>query len=495
MSEPAARRIGTALAVATVVVGRWLALLATAYFSLFHWMRSEYLEFSHVWQYGLPLLDPRVTAALLWWGLHSLFLGLVLVPLARWLADRLPEQGAVRWAAWGALALGLGTRGIAGPIVMRAAVAQPVALLPGGGELTGGMLIDTALARGVIALTEAWWLLAALVVVLRAARGTAAAAWLKGWRAALVLVLYALVQSPEAAYFLTAGGPRGATMSLPLLAYQLGFGAQEFGYASVLTMLMGGIVLLGTLFVLAGPGSSAAGEDASTGPSAGTVWLWWGAPLLVLAPLVVAVYRNPAEPVGESRLPVWLGVSLLTATGAAGWTCLLLAPLSRILEDSSRFRRAGLLGPMLLPSLVWILPSVRVFGEQKGWIDAVIPCAGLVFGAPYLYLGLGMLNLGRMRSVIPSRALGVAALAVAWATWTDVLNPLMLTQTGGGAQLLPTGMVWKLSTHLWTSPLSAPGWGAAWIGASALALAATVLLLCNRDERPNPPQQADPSRL
>lgn len=481
-SKGLSRRLPRLLALLTVGGGRWLALLATAYFSLFHWMRSEYLVFSHVWQYGLPFLDPRVFAALLWALQYWTFLVLVALPIARWLSARLPAHGLAWWLAAVGLSIGLGTRGVVGPLIVRAVTAQPVRILPGGGEAFPSPLVETSQARWIVALAEAWWLVPLLVVLLSRLRGTAGGALLRGWPLPALLGLYALVQAPDAPYLLTAGGPRGATTNLQLLAFQLAFGAQEFGYASVLTVLMAGAALpIGgwILWKLRSPACRSTGDRPTHEPAhRGPHWPWALLPLVSLGLLVLARARNPPEVVGEAQLTGWILASALTALLAAGWA----VPIARCLLDWLQERSTSLgrlalgLLPVVFAPLVWVLPAVRVVGDQQGWPDALAAPVALVVAAPYLYLCVAVLALGRHTGLSQKRVILAAGAAVAWGTWTDLTVPLMLTQQAQNARHLPSAMVWSLSSHLWRSPLSVPGWPAAWLGGVLLALAGLLIL-------------------
>ncbi len=505
--EPRTKPGLTAAALLTLFVGRWLALGATVYFSFFHWMRSEYLVFSHVWQYGLPLLDPRVTAALLWALQFWVFLVLLVLPAARWLAARLPFQGTGWWLAAAGLSLALGTRGVVGPLVTRAVTAHPVRILPGGGEDLLSPLTEVHLARWIVALTEAWWLVPLLAVALRQLENTPVSWLRRGWPLLALLGLYALLQAPDAPYLLTGGGPRGATTNLQLLAFQLAFGAQEFGYASVLTTLLccvgllGGGVLLRALRTV--PPSAERPAPRSVSP--GMEWSWVMLPAASLVVLALAWSRNPPETSADPQFPIHALTSFAGAIAAAGWSAVLIAALWNWMRAASfrRVRTAWALLPVVFPPLVWVLPAVRVLGEQQGGVDVVAGPAGLVFGVPYLYLGLAVLAIGRCAGLSERRAMLAAGAAVAWGTWTDLTLSLMLTQQAQNVVHLPSAMVWNLSLHLWRSPLSVPGWPIAWLGGTLFALA-TLTLLHERppqpaaagvdDELDDPSQPAYPSR-
>ena len=509
MSRSAAPYQGVCALAAGLLVGlRWIALLATGVLSLFLW--GDILRYCRTWNLQLALTDPRVASALLWWLQWGLFLAFVLAPLAQWLAARMPERGWPRWAALSALAIGMGTRGIVGPLVARAAVAFPVRALPGGGEELRGLLTEPYSARWVVALTEAWWLLPFLVVAFRAAGTTAVASrqtarWIRA-----LLCLFALGQSFDAPYLLTAGGPRGATANLQFLAFHEGFGAarEEFGYASLLAAFLclaalPAGVLLGRLLralALSAAGGSAlepgadgaaacleggpqpagrrgrAGTDAAgrvapgISPAAGRP-AWVLGIAVALGPLCIAWLRNPAVEAGAGHPWGWAGASLATTAAAALWTALLALPLSRWLgrTDIRPAVRFLVVGPALLPGLAYLLPLVRPLGRVSPLAYAAAGPVLLVLAAPYLYLAAAAALALRVRGHGTRRIVGAAAAIAAWATWTDLLLPVAMSPVQHPVALLPAGMAWALSTNLWRSPLSVPGWPLAWLGGALLA--------------------------
>jgi len=439
---------------------RWLALGATLYLSLHHWMRAGYWEFSGAWQYGLVLLDPRVSAALVWWVIRTAFLAFVLLPAAEWLTRQLPTSGRARAVAAVALAIGLGTRGIVGPLIARAAVAAPATLLAGDGEQVQSWLTHPYAARWLVMLTEAWWLLPFLVLALHLTAPTQPTR-AEGWRKRGLLALFALLQSVDAPYLLTAGGPHRATSNLQLIALQEGWGRQEFGYASAIAVLlcfasMAGAWLLPTSNPSEAP-LPAGNERRHSGP-----WIALGA--LCLAPLAIAALRR--IPWSHEAAPV---IALLATLGivaaAAMWTAALGVSLPAVRPGfRSRLARAAL----LFPFLILVLPLVRPLGVGTG-VAALSLVLGMVCLAPYLGLSAWTAAALRARGATAQSAFLTTAVVVAWATWTDLTLPLLLSQRQEVWLPLQGWMLWDLATHLRPSPLSVPGWSVIWLGGSLLA--------------------------
>lgn len=445
---------------------RVVALLAVIYLSLHHWMREGYWEFSGIWHYGLPLLDPRVPAALLFGLLSAVFWNCLALPVALWLAARIPPDAAGRRLVVVVLALGLGTRGVVGPLIMRAAAGAPLVVALPGAIGASSALAHPYAARWLVLLTQLWWMLPLLI----------AAFWLIGWPAARqprvlrtirgLLVAYAMCQPLDAAYLLTAGGPHGATQSLTLIAFQEGFGRQEFGYASVLTALMC-LALLPVAWFLR-LGLPAASEQEPSPPTTRSAWRVLG--LLVLLPLACAAVRVP----GRISVPssAWLaaGVSLGLALAGGAWSAFLsggLVPNS--LPQARGLRAVAKYWALLFPPLVLVLPMIRPWGYHTGVTEAGVLCLGMVVFAPHLALAVGLRQLLAVREVAPRAAQRIAGLAVAWAIWSELGVDLMLSQTRHAALPLQGWLVWELSTVLRASPLAVPGWPLAWAGGTLLA--------------------------
>ena len=442
---------------AALVIGlRWLLLAAVAFLSLHQWVREGDFGWSGLRQLALPVIDPRVPAALLWWLLETAVLVLVAVPLAERIARWIPAGGRCRTLAIGVLAVGLGTRGVVGPLVMRAACASPAAFVPGGGEAVRSWLASPYGARWMVALADLWWLLPALVVLLRLLG--------PGWRAQRrasygLLAGWALLQSGDAAYLLTAGGPHGATMNLSLLAVTEGFGRNELGYASALALLLGLASLpLGAWLERLTP--SAEGPPSPRVPAVGCRWRLLG--LLSLVPLLCAWLRNPPSAV-PGLLPLAAIVSLAITATAAVWTVLLAVAL----PVNSRRNFLGT-GALFLPSLVLVLPMIRPWGYRIGAVEIWALVAGMVVCAPYLGLAWLVLRLVRGR-VSHGAAVAAAAAVVAWGMWTDLSLPLLLSVRSHALLPLQGRIVWELSTRWEASPLSVPGWPLAWVLGSGLA--------------------------
>ena len=446
---------------AAVVIGlRWLLLAAVAFLSLHQWGREGDFGWSGFRQLALPVVDPRVPAALLWWLLETAVLVLVAVPLADRIARWLPVGGRCRTLAIGALAVGLGTRGVVGPLVMRAACASPAAFLPGGGEAVRSWLASPYGARWIVALADLWWLLPALVVLLRLLG--------PGWRAHCRIIYgllagWALLQPGEAAYLLTAGGPPGATMSLSLLAVTEGFGRNELGYASALALLLGLASLpFGAWVERLAPAAEV--PAGATVRAVGCRWRLLG--LLSLVPLLFAWLRNPPGAV-PGLLPLAAAVSLAITATAAVWTVLLATalPANPRNDRVATFLRTGAL---FLPSLVLVLPMIRPWGYRMGAAEVVALAAGMVVFAPYLGLAWLVLRLVRGRAS-HGAAVAAAAAVVAWGTWTDLSLPVLLSVRSHPLLPLQGRIVWELSTRWEASPLSVPGWPLAWVLGSGLA--------------------------
>ena len=119
-------------------LARWLTIPALLWLSLHHWTSWGYWERSGAWNFGLILIDPRTASAALQWVAHGVLFALVLPPAADRIAARIPAGGALRWGWLVLLALGLGTRGIVGPLLMRAALASPLELTAGGDAVHPG---------------------------------------------------------------------------------------------------------------------------------------------------------------------------------------------------------------------------------------------------------------------------------------------------------------------------------------------------------------------
>ena len=446
-----------------VVGSRWLGLLAVLYLSLFHWMREGYWEFSGVWQYGLPLLDPRVPAALLWWAITSAFWILLLLPLGLFLADRMPTGGRWQQMALGGLALGLGTRGIVGPLVVRAAVGSPQELLPGGGEQLRSWLMEPYAARWLVALTQAWWILPLLIVGLWLLGPEVVARPRTRWAIRGVLAAFALLQPIDAPYLLTAGGPHGATQSLLLLAFREGFGREEFGYACVLTVVLCLVsVPLGFLvksLIHSVHPQPVLCPRTTRGP-------WLALVLLMLLPLGVAVQRNAGIPTFSGSVGSAAAVSLGLACMGGIWTGGLGAALSGIRKG----RTAGLLyGTLMFPLLVIVLPMIRVWGYRSGLPEILAMLLGLLVLAPHLSFSLLSAALLRQRGAAMREIVPVVTLLAAWSTWTELGLDVMLSQHNHAWLPLQSRIAWELATVLRPSPLTTPGWPLVWAGGTILA--------------------------
>jgi hypothetical protein len=437
-------------------------------------MRAGYWEFSGVWHYGLPLLDPRFAAALEFWAISTGFWTLLVLPLALWLVGRVPADTAGKTLVALVLAIGLGTRGVVGPLIVRAALGAPMALMLPGAPGDPSWLTNPYLARWAVLLTELAWVLPFLV----------AALWLLGpetanrprslWMIRGLLAGYALLQPLDAPYLLTAGGPHGATQSLLLLAYQEGFGRQEFGYASTLAILLS-VAALPVAVVLSRQMREL--PEPEPMPTAANSNWWWSLVLLGLIPLVVAWRRNPASVAWPA--PTWSAglVSLTLAIASGGWTGI----LGNVLVDARKGNRRLLplvaeYWMLLLPTLTLVLPLIRPWGYQTGPVEVVVLVLGLVFLAPYLLLSVLTNSLLRRRAALPRNACVIAGLVVAWTTWTELGLGLMLAQAQHAWLPLQAWMVWDLSTTLRSSPLGVPGWPLAWLGGTLLAWGALVRL-------------------
>lgn len=480
---------------------RWLALLATFFLSLHHWMRAGYWEFSGIWQYGLPILDPRFAAALIWWLLSAAFWVLVALPLANWLAQQLPVPASSRdlRIATAVLALGMGTRGVVGPLILRAAFGLPMTLM-GPGEPPTSALNSPYLARWLVLLAQAWWVVPLLVAGL----------WLLGprttsrpsvrWAIRGLLIFFALCQPIDAAYLLTAGGPHGATQSLPLLAFQEGFGRQEFGYASVLTVLLCFAVLPLAPFLCVPlrpvPSTPRGSSDDGQQSTARRVW-----PMLAVVgmlPLLLAWSRQPVKL--TAPLGAWLAmsISLILAVTSGLWSGALGGALARSGgQTECRVREWARNSALLFPAMVLILPMIRPWGYRTGVAEAGLLVLGMVVAAPHLLLSTVTAELLLRRGSPTRLASRVSGLVVAWAVWTELGVDLMLSQTLHSLLPLQGWMVWNLSTALRASPLAVPGWTLAWVGGTALAWVALDQLFSVAISSPNTSDQipAQPSEL
>jgi hypothetical protein len=467
---------------ALVALGsRWLLLAAVLFLSLHQWAREGDWERGGLRQLALPLLDPRVPAALLWWLLETAVLVLVALPLAARLARWIPGRGRSRLLAIGVLAVGLGTRGVVGPLLMRAVFASPAAFLPGGGDAVRSWLTSPYGARWIVALTDLWWLLPALAVLLRLL-GT-------GWRAHRrsilgLLAAWALLQPGDAAYLLTAGGPHGATMNLSLLALLEGFGRNELGYASVLALLLGLASL--PLGVLA---ARLVGSERTVvnSPAPGSGWRWVVLGLLVAAPLVFGWLRTPPSSVPRALLDA-AGVSVVVAAAGAAWTVLVAAALPA-LPQTGGFTTFLRTSPLFLSSIVLVLPMIRPWGYRTGATEVLALLVGMVVLTPYLGVGWLTLSLVRRRASYGS-ALAAAAAVVAWGTWTDLSLPVMLSLRPHALLPLQGRIVWELSTRWGSSPLAVPGWPIAWLGGGVLAGIAIAAILRANDQEIEPSGRA-----
>lgn len=473
MTERSRSSMRWVVAMARCALGlRWLAFAVLLFLSVHHWMRVGYWEFSGVWQYGLVLLDPRVSAALVWWLIQTAFLLLVLLPAAQWLSERLPTAGPARIAASLALAIGLGTRGVVGPLVVRAAVAAPALLHSGDGEQIRSWLTEPYAARWLVALAESWWLLPFLALALRFTSPRRASS-AETWRFRGFLALATLLQSIDAPYLLTAGGPRGATSTLQLIAFQEGWGRQEFGYASVIAVLLGLACLAAACLIPC----SAAGPPPSMSPSTNRgVALWALLGLCMLAPLVGACSRGLAwihalPPAATVAATFW-GV-----TAASVWTSALGTSLAHSLPASAGVRSRLAYAGLLFPGLLLVLPLIRPLGIQSGAVAAGTALLGAVCLTPYLGLAAAAARGIADAGVGARRTLPLTAGIVAWAVWTDLTLPLLLSQGQDALLPLQGWMLWDLAAHLRPSPLSVPGWSVAWVGGSLLAGFAAFRLL------------------
>lgn len=464
---------------------RWGALAATGFLSLHHWMRAGYWEFSGVWHYGLPLLDPRFAAALEFWAISTGFWTLLVLPLAVWLAERVPAEATGKTFVAFVLAVGLGTRGVVGPLIMRAALGAPLALALPRASSAPGWLSNPYLARWAVLLTQLGWVLPFLV----------AALWLLGpettrrsriqWAIRGLLAGYALLQPLDAPYLLTAGGPHGATQSLLLLAFQEGFGRQEFGYASTLAILLS-VAALPLAVLLSYPLRELPAPEAA--PTAAPWRGWWSVALLGLVPLGIAGLRNPAFAAWPT--PVWTAslVSLTLAVAGGGWSGFLERALNGAREENRRpLPQVAEYWMLLLPTLTLVLPMIRPWGYQTGWAEGLVLFADLVILAPYLLLSRVTHRLLGRRAVRPQTAGAIAAAVVAWATWTELGLGLMLSQAQHAWLPLQSWMVWDLSATLRASPLGVPGWPVAWLGGTLLAWGALIRLFqAPMDSSPGP---------
>lgn len=450
---------------------RWLSFLATLFLSLHHWMRAGYWEFSGVWQYGLPLLDPRFAAALVWWLLSAAFWVLVALPFANWLAQQLPANLRDHPTAMAVLALGMGTRGVVGPLILRAAFGLPMMLMAPGDSRTSA-LNSPYLARWLVLIAQAWWVVPLLVVSLWLLGPRTASRPSVQWAIRGLLALFALCQPMDAAYLLTAGGPHGATQSIPLLAFQEGFGRQEFGYASVLTVLTCFAVLLLAPFIRVPPCPvpSASGGFSGDGQPSTMRRIWPILAVVFLLPLLLAWTRQPAELTVPSGAWPATSMSLILAVLSGFWSGTLGTALARSgRQPECRVREWARNSALLFPATALILPMIRPWGYRSGTAEAVLLVLGMVVAAPHLLLSTAtaelLLRTGRP-VLLASR---VAGLVVAWAVWTELGVALMLSQSQHALLPLQAWIVWNLSTAMRASPLAVPGWTLAWAGGIGLA--------------------------
>lgn len=478
---------------------RWLALLAALFLSLHHWMRAGYWEFSGIWQYGLPLLDPRFAASLVWWLLSAAFWILVALPVASWLAQQLPASSRDHRIALAVLALGMGTRGVVGPLILRAAFGLPMTFM-GPGDSRTSALNSPYLARWLVLTAQTWWVVPLLVVGL----------WLLGprtmshpavrWAIRGLVALFALCQPIDAAYLLTDGGPHGATQSLPLLAFQEGFGRQEFGYASVLTVLTCFLVfpLAPFLRVPLRPPLSAPNGYSDERQASPLRRIWPILSVLILLPLLLAWTRQPAELTAPPGAWLATSMSLILAVTSGLWSGALGGALARSDEQTGgRVSEWVRNSALLFPATDLILPMIRPWGYRTGSAEVGVLILGMVVAAPHLLLSTVTAELLLRRGCQALLASRVAGLVVAWAVWTELGVDLMLSQTQHALLPLQGWMVWNLSTTMHASPLAVPGWTLAWAGGTALAWLALDQLFRAARARPSTsdPTPASPSEL
>lgn len=459
------------LAGGSMLVLRWLALLATLYLSLHHWMRAGYWEYSGIWQYGLPLLDPRFAGALVWWLISTSFWVLVALPAAQWLARQLATRDLDGRVPSVVLALGLGTRGAVGPLLIRAVCGSPLALARPGAA-PESLLDHSVSARWLVLLTQSWWVIPLLVVTLRLLGVRTTEQRSVRWLICALLAVFAFLQPPDAAYLLTAGGPHGATQSVLLLALQEGFGREEFGYASVLAV-MGCIVVIPLAPFLRAPilrTPFVDRQECREVPQMAHLlpWLLLGGASLAIP--ILAWQHNPGMPSAPSDVWRAASISLLLAAASGLWSGYLGRILTAQRDRSLAFRSELFRNtPLLFPSLVMILPLLRPWGYRAGVGEGFLLVVGMVFAAPHLLISATVQELLRRRGVAAALALRAAGLAVGWAVWTELSTDLMLSQSPHPLLPLQGWMVWKLSTSVYASPLAVPGWLLAWVGGVFLA--------------------------
>lgn len=452
---------------AVILLFRWGGALLTGYLSHFRWLRPEALEYAGIWHYGLPLVDPRFASALLWALIYAAFLYLILIPAAAFLARRLPSGGMPRGAAICALALGLGTRGLAGPLLLRSVLATPPGVSEGPEP---SILAGAAGARAAVAVSDAWWLLPLLVVLFHLLPALASAAARPRWLP--VVLAWSLLQPGESAYLLTAGGPVGATTCLSLLAFNESFGKQEFGYGAVLTVLMlpAALLLVWSLLRLK---AGASPEHACPETVAGATWPWLLAPCAMGAPFLLAAgfgrLSSAPEPPGGAPV-LW---SLLLTAGAVLWT----VPVVRLLDPlpARSPARLSALAALGLPVLAWVIPLTRLSWERGAGLAGFTLFGGLLGAAPALAWAWPAAAYGRSWEQ-PLRWSACAWVA-AWAAWTEGLLPIMLTREMEALRPLPAAMAWEIATTLPPSVLAISGWPELWLGGTILAAGALSVLM------------------
>ncbi|MGI8646057.1 MAG: MFS transporter [Nocardioides sp.] len=199
-------------------------------------------------------------------------------------------------------------------------------------------------------------------------------------------------------------------------------------------------LLLGTLFGLAGMGSSsaaivlpsvAADLDVGVGVAAWTISLY----VLMLA-VTTAVYGRVSDLVGI-RLPLLVGIAMM----AGGALVAALAPTYGVLLTARLFQGAG---AAAIPTLGVAILSNRFDGEVRGLalgrlagVAAAITCFGPLIG------GLLADTLG-WRVVMALPILGIGVLPFLWRDLTvggtgdrlDLLGALLVALTAGGLVLL-----------------------------------------------------------
>ncbi|MGV3724044.1 MAG: hypothetical protein ACO1SX_24390, partial [Actinomycetota bacterium] len=197
---------------------------------------------------------------------------------------------------------------------------------------------------------------------------------------------------------------------------------------------------------------------------------------ILLAPLAAAVLRglswSHAAPPLATVIITFLSVAL-----ASVWTGVLGAALARGLPSMASLQSRLPYAALLFPSLVLVLPWLRPLGLKSDAAAVLAVLLGTVFLTPYLGLSTVAARAVEAKGAGPKSTLVLTMSIVAWAVWTDLTLPLLLSQ--GQHPLLPLQgwMLWDLSTHLRVSPLSVPGWSAAWIGGSLLGGFAAFRLL------------------